>query len=47
MCDEETMATEQAYFTALAAATAFSLDANSLTLRDASGATQVTFSPAA
>jgi heat shock protein HslJ len=46
MCDEETMATEQAYFAALTAATTFSLDANSLTLRDSSGATQVTFAPA-
>jgi heat shock protein HslJ len=46
MCDDATMTTEQQYFAALAASTTFSLDANSLTLRDASGAMQVTFAPA-
>ncbi len=46
MCEDAVMATEQAYFTGLAAVTTYEQDANSLTLRDASGAAQAVFAPA-
>jgi heat shock protein HslJ len=42
---QSVMDTEQQYFAALANSTTFQLDANSLTLRDSSGAAQVVFAP--
>lgn len=42
-CAEDVMATEQAYFAALAAVSTYQITGNSLTLRDKDGATQVSF----
>jgi heat shock protein HslJ len=42
-CPDEIMQAEQQYFAALGASTTYSIDGTSLTLRDAQGATQVSF----
>ena len=45
-CPEAEMQIEQNYFTALANATTYEIDGTTLTLRDANGATQVSFTSA-
>ena len=42
-CEQDLMDTEQQYFAALAKVTTYQLEGNQLTLRDADGATQVTY----
>jgi heat shock protein HslJ len=45
-CPDPAMQIEQQYFTALGKATTYQIDGNTLTLRDAEGATQVSFTSA-
>jgi heat shock protein HslJ len=45
-CEQAVMDTEQQYFAALAKVTTYQLEADQLTLRDADGATQATFTQA-
>ena len=45
-CEQDVMDTENQYFAALAKVTTYQLEGNQLTLRDAEGATQVTYTQA-
>ena len=45
-CEQDVMDTENQYFAALATVTTYQLEGNQLTLRDAEGATQVTYTQA-
>ncbi len=46
LCEQEVQDTENQYFAALAKVTTYQLEGNQLTLRDADGATQVTYTQA-
>ena len=43
LCPDDVMTTEDAYFAALAATAKYKISGDTLTLRDAGGATQVTY----